>query len=84
MSGAIVILPPPGKTFSTLAEVLQPGEMSAFFVVEAGKLDWLEKQRKLIEIYLGNSVPVVLSFEDEAEAREAHRRWASVARRRRH
>ena len=59
--------PPP------LEEVMKPGAVTAVFTVESGALSVFEAD-PAPHAYLENGVPVVVVFDDEADARELHRR----------
>ena len=59
--------PPP------LEEVMKPGAVTAVFTVKAGALSVFEAG-PMPRTYLDNGVPVIVVFEDAADARELHRK----------
>ena len=76
MSGAVLVLAPEGQEVPTLEEAFAPGSVSALFRIDAGELADLERQAAAIEAYLAHQVPVILEFEDAADAYELQRRWS--------
>ena len=52
---------------------MKPGAVTAMFTVEAGALSGFEVD-PLRQAYLENGVPVVVVFDDEADARELRRK----------
>lgn len=59
--------PPP------LEELLKPGGVTAMFTVEAGALSVFEAD-PLHRAYIENGVPIIVVFDDAADARELHRK----------
>ncbi len=65
--------PPP------LEEMMKPGAVTAVFTVEAGALSTFEADPSP-QAYLENGVPVVVVFDDEADAQELHRKIQECAK----
>ncbi len=68
-----IVLTGDGTEPPALEKVMKPGAVTAVFTVEAGALAVFEAD-PLAHAYLDNGVPVVVVFDDEADALELRRK----------
>jgi hypothetical protein len=78
MTGAVLVLAPPGAPALNVKELLSRPLVSALFEIAAGDLDFFVRD-PMVRGYLEGGAYVIAEFEDASDALELERRFAMAA-----